>query len=923
MIKKIDLRAAFSKFFIPLAVVIFVLFSFSVTTSAEITSVEFTMEEEPVFIDEKTTDQIVEFYANATRAELFSSETNTFVKRKITLEERKPSVEKNAVVHTFKITDIDFVDTDNVSEFVSDIVENIFIELTSNLGKKYVSTLIYMYGASYEVTYDPETGSVTEMLLHIALVVGDDFDQVDNLIATIIKPKADEWREYPAAKQIIELNNYILDGHLQYDIKGTQRKSTVQFVAHGKGVCEEYAGLTALFLDELGFENMLVRGYAVIDKENVDHVWNLVNIDGAWYHLDILWNGPVDEKGSHTDITADYLLKSAKTFKKDHLTLAVYYSDSEKATADYDLSEYIYNGDIVTPQMKLDIAREALSEAIDAAFDVCFRYSSKYTVDSVNRMTPVYDAAKKVYNDESATVEQIDAETEKVKNALAKYVVVFQEADKSKLYKSLSQAYECMLYDFALYTAESVKALSAPYEAAVAVYQNKYATQKEVDNARSNLKKVLNKLEKIVVEEPEVEVVPETGTQTPDTTTPVVPDNTTDTPIVITPVTPLPDETIPELGQNPTEEDVTGEESESEEIGETPADALTPEETPDEDVSEEEITEEEDTSSDENIPTEEETVPEEFPENNVEENGNNEEEKPVVTPPAVTPNEPSAIDTDIIIYAVGALIALGGIIYLIVSKIRSGSDDAEDEDGSENENVEKTSSEEPAESSENVEDAKAEEVKAEDTEVPAAVAPVVEEKTEEKTEESKEEDVKPEENSEEKKEEASDEQAKIDDVKEENKGTETSAEAETSEKTEEVKTTEDKSESSEAVIVVAEEKEEEKKTEETAEVKAAEEVVDTAAENTEPAVEISEASESSDEKESSVEAAEEKSEDVKEETEATPASEEKTETAEENAEVKTEEISHVEKKNQEKASRLLNYFSAKNEKLKKKEKADK
>ena len=44
---------------------------------------------------------------------------------------------------------------------------------------------------------------------------------------------------------------------------------------------------------------------------------------------------------------------------------------------------------------------------------------------------------------------------------------------------------------------------------------------------------------------------------------------------------------------------------------------------------------------------------------------------------------------------------------------------------------------------------------------------------------------------------------------------------------------------------------------------------------------------------------------------------------EENTEVKTEEISHVEKKNQEKASRLLNYFSAKNEKLKKKEKADK
>lgn len=914
MSKIFDFKAALSKFFIPLAVVIFVLFSFSVTTSAEITSVEFTMEEEPVFIDEKTIDEIIEFYANATRTDLFSAETNTFVKRELKLEEKKSAVEKNAVVHTFKVTDVQYVDTDNISDFVSDIVENIFIELTSSLGKKYVSTLIYMYGASYEVTYDPETGDVTEMLLHIALVVGDDFDQVDNLIATIIKPKADEWREYPAVKQIIELNNYILDGHLQYDVKGEQRKSTVEFVAHGKGVCEEYAGLTALFLDELGFKNMLVRGYAVVDKENVEHVWNLVNIDGKWYHLDILWNGPVDENGVHTDITADYLLKSAKTIKKDHLTLSVYYADSEKATEDYDLSEYIYNGDIVTPQMKLDMAREALAEAIDAAFDVCFRHASSYTVDSVNRMMPVYDAAKKLYDDETATIEQIDAETAKVKNALENYVVEFVEADKTKLYKSLSQAYECMLYDYALYTTESVKALSEPYEAAVIVYQNKYATQKEVDAARSNLKKVLNKLVKIVVEDPEVEVVPDT-----ETTTPVDPDNNTDTPVVVTPITPLPD-----IDQNKPEE-IPEEDVKTEKVGEIPADSLTPEETPNEENSEDnEISEDEEISSEENVEIEEDVNTEKAPENN--ENENKEEPKEPVAP-VVTPSEPSGIDSDIIMYIIVALVALGGIIYLIVSKVRSGNEE-ETEEGSE-----ETSSEDTVESAETVEDTKDEEAKVEATEVPAAVVPVVEEKPEE----TKQGDAESEEKPEEQKEEASEKQAEPDDVKEENKETEAPSEPEKAEETS------DEAEVSDTVIVAAAvEENKEENSDEKAEGEPSEEASEGKTETVEEKVEAEKTVEISDtvkeketesekvseDNEETAETIAEKVDEEKEETvsvieEKTEESEKTEPAVEADAEEKQEEISPVEQKNQEKASRLLKYFSAKNEKLKKKEKVDK
>jgi len=717
-----DMKSLLSKLLVPVAVLIFIIFSFSVTTFAETTSVEFTMEEEPVFIDEKSTDEILEFYENATREALFSKETNTFVKRKIKLSDNGYPLEKTAVVHTFRVTDLRSVDVDNVSEFVSEIVGDVFLELTTGLGMKYVSTLIYMYGATYEISYDPETGEVTEMLLHIALFVGDGFDKVDTVIENYIRPTVESWEEYPAVKKIIELNNYILDGRFRYDVAGAQRKSTYQFVMNGKGVCEEYAGLTALFLDELGFENMLIRGYAESEGERVEHVWNLVNIEGKWYHLDILWNGPVDENGIHTDITADYLLKSTKTVKSTHLTPSIYYSYTEKATEDYDLSEYIYKGDIVTPQMKLDMARENLAAAIDAAFDVCFRNSWKYTSESISRIMPVYTAAKAVYDNENATIEEIDAQTVTVNEAVGKYAVVFVEADKSKLYKSLSQAYECMLYDYALYTPETVKALNAPYEAAVLVYQDPYATQKEVDTARNNLKKYLNRLEKIVVEEPEdttITAPDNSGTaETPDNETSTTPDDTQTPPVVITP---LPDEGVPEITP-PAPDDTQTEIPDQEENTET-------------DISSDEKNEEseppvEEQPSDGEPVEDETTEPENTDTPEVEqppvvEEPENEPEKEPEEKPVIVPTEPkSAISTDLIIYGVVALVALGGIIYLIVSKLRSNENDDDFEEIDE-------SSLEPESANE--------EAAVENTEEAVAAVVPVEEKSEEKAENASEE----------------------------------------------------------------------------------------------------------------------------------------------------------------------------------------
>ncbi len=655
--------------------------------SAEMSSVEFIMEEEPVFIDEKNTDEILEFYENATREDLLSAETNTFVKRNIQFDDEES--EKNVVVHTFRVTDILSLNEDDAVELVSDTIESIFLELTSELGKKYISTLTYMYGAYYEITFDQDTGVVSEMLLHIALVVGDGFDKIDELIENYIRPVADEWREYPQAKQILMLNNFMLDGRFTYDIHEQQRKSTVAFVEEGRGVCEEYAGLTALFLDELGFENILIRGYAQVDGERIPHVWNMVKIEDTWYHLDILWDGPIDANGVHTDITSNYLLKSTNTVKADHLTPAVCYSYADKAVVDYDFSEFMYNGEIITPQTKLDLARETLAEVLDNAFDVLFRNSWKYTEDTVTNITPVYQDAKSVYESEDATIEQLDAETAKLNDALAKYVVVLVQADKTSLYKYLSRAYEYLFYDFALYTAESLKALEDPYGEAELVYQNAYATQSEVNTAKNTLKKYINLLEKIPVEDPDentdpdgndTEITPNPDDQTsPDDNNELVDTNQDE------------NKKDPDITENPDD-------TNNEEI----VDPDTQPNIPDEDDSKDP----DDSRSDD--PTSNDH-PSDDPDSNASEDL-----------PITIPEEPdkTGLSNDIYLYIVVAVLALGGIIYLIVSKIReNNADDEEEETEAETVEAAEETETETAES----EEAEAETVKSEETEAEAVI----------------------------------------------------------------------------------------------------------------------------------------------------------------------------------------------------------
>lgn len=70
----------------------------------------------------------------------------------------------------------------------------------------------------------------------------------------------------------------------------------------GKAICGGYTDVMALFLDKLGLKN-----YKVSSER---HIWNIVEIDGKWLHLDLTWDDPVTNTGEDVLIDTYFLIDS-------------------------------------------------------------------------------------------------------------------------------------------------------------------------------------------------------------------------------------------------------------------------------------------------------------------------------------------------------------------------------------------------------------------------------------------------------------------------------------------------------------------------------------------------------------------------------------------------------------------------------------
>ena len=137
-----------------------------------------------------------------------------------------------------------------------------------------------------------------------------EIEKINEIVNKVISEKITN--DTPIKEKIKIIHDYIIDNteydKLKYENKeDTTYKSNTAYgvLIEGYGTCNGYADAMAIFLNEINVINYKIS--------NDEHIWNLVYLDGTWYHLDLTWDDPI----SDTNINRDtYFLITTETLKK-------------------------------------------------------------------------------------------------------------------------------------------------------------------------------------------------------------------------------------------------------------------------------------------------------------------------------------------------------------------------------------------------------------------------------------------------------------------------------------------------------------------------------------------------------------------------------------------------------------------------------
>ena len=182
-----------------------------------------------------------------------------------------------------------FYCTDEYSECINDVDS-----LANN--QKVLSTInnfVHPFNSfrHLETSYD-DYGKVTLKIEHI--YSNNDIKLIDAKVEEIEK---EIWNSSMSNEdKIKEAHNYIINNS-KYD-KDRSDNNIVNYksdtaygtLLEGYSLCGGYTDAMELFLEDMG-----IKSYK-ISSEN--HVWNAVNLNNAWYHLDLTWDDPITTDGS-------------------------------------------------------------------------------------------------------------------------------------------------------------------------------------------------------------------------------------------------------------------------------------------------------------------------------------------------------------------------------------------------------------------------------------------------------------------------------------------------------------------------------------------------------------------------------------------------------------------------------------------------
>lgn len=202
-----------------------------------------------------------------------------------------------------------YIDSD-YTNYINDI--NTLTAYNGDEFKKVISTLnnfVHPYNSSNNVKISYGGDYKIGITINRAYTQ-DEINEINNKVDKILSENVNN--NMPPKEKIRVIHDYIID-HTEYDKLKYENKNDDTYKSNtaygvlieGYGTCNGYADAMEIFLDKMNIINYKIS--------NEEHIWNLVYLDGKWYHLDLTWDDPISDLNINRDT---YFLISTKTLEK-------------------------------------------------------------------------------------------------------------------------------------------------------------------------------------------------------------------------------------------------------------------------------------------------------------------------------------------------------------------------------------------------------------------------------------------------------------------------------------------------------------------------------------------------------------------------------------------------------------------------------
>ncbi|MHB1392109.1 MAG: transglutaminase domain-containing protein [Clostridia bacterium] len=150
----------------------------------------------------------------------------------------------------------------------------------------------------------------------------DTDSKVNDIIKNIIKPGMSDYEKVLAIHDHVVKNSRYDRLNAEADTVPTEEHEAYGVLVKGIGVCDSYAKAVKLLLEKAGVQSLIVEGSKVGDAEQrlggVDHAWNIVKLDGEYYHVDATWDDVSEERDS-TELVYHHFNLNDEEMQKTHI----------------------------------------------------------------------------------------------------------------------------------------------------------------------------------------------------------------------------------------------------------------------------------------------------------------------------------------------------------------------------------------------------------------------------------------------------------------------------------------------------------------------------------------------------------------------------------------------------------------------------